>query len=92
MLAPGSPKAPQQCHFFHGWMMTTMMMAMMISRTMTPQQMSLRVLFCSRLASTNAVVPADTYSTDLDTCSPSTNHHPTFDPPLSRAEKQLPTT
>lgn len=58
---------------FHGWMATTTIMATMISKTTRAQHISLRVFFWYRFASTRAVVPLCTYSTDLATC----QHMPT---------------
>ena len=51
--------------------MTMTMITIMMTTIAKPQNISLRVPFCRRFASTRAVVPADTYSTDFATCRPS---------------------
>lgn len=48
--------------------MTMTMTTIMITIMIKPRHISFLVLFCNRLASTSAVVPEDTYSTDLATC------------------------
>ena len=58
----------QTIYLFQGLTMTMTIMMMMMTTMMRPMHISFLVLFCSLLASTNAVVPEETYSTDLATC------------------------